>query len=136
MFHVLAWVVLGAYLTAVVGLGLGFRRRAARRREFFLAARSMPTWAVAISILATSLSAATFVGVPELAYTGDLTYLSANLGVRLDLPAFRDATGGRISTWLATGSLLGCFHYRVLDTCAQVVGGALRSAGHWGPALG
>lgn len=80
MFHVLDWVVLGSYLAAVVGLGLGFRRRAARRREFFLAGRSMPTWAVAISILATAQSAATFVGGPEQAYSGDLTYLSANLG--------------------------------------------------------
>ena len=80
MFHVLDWVVLGAYLAMVVALGMHFRRRAARRLEFFLAARSMPVWAVAISVLATSQSAATFIGGPEQAYTGDLTYLSANLG--------------------------------------------------------
>ena len=80
MFHVLDWVVLGAYLAIVVALGMHFRRRAARRLEFFLAARSMPVWAVAISVLATSQSAATFIGGPEQSYAGDLTYLSANLG--------------------------------------------------------
>ena len=64
MFHVLDWVVLGAYLAMVVALGMHFRRRAARRLEFFLAARSMPVWAVAISVLATSQSAATFIGGP------------------------------------------------------------------------
>jgi len=79
-FHVLDWAVVCAYLAIVVVLGLRFRRRAARRREFFLAARSMPVWAVAISVLATAQSAATFVGGPEQAYRGDLTYLSANLG--------------------------------------------------------
>ena len=51
-FHVLDWAVVCAYLAIVVVLGLRFRRRAARRREFFLAARSMPVWAVAISVLA------------------------------------------------------------------------------------
>ena len=80
MFHILDWMVLGAYLAVVVGLGLRFRRRAVKRREFFLAGRSMPVWAVAISILATAQSAATFVGGPEQSYRGDLTYLSANLG--------------------------------------------------------
>jgi SSS family transporter len=79
-FHLLDWAVVCAYLAIVVVLGLRFRRRAARRREFFLAARSMPVWAVAISVLATAQSAATFVGGPEQAYRGDLTYLSANLG--------------------------------------------------------
>ncbi len=80
MLEILDWVVLGTYLAIVVGLGMHFRRRAARRLEFFLAARSMPVWAVAISVLATAQSAATFVGGPEQSYRGDLTYLSANLG--------------------------------------------------------
>jgi SSS family transporter len=79
-FHWLDWAVLSAYMGIVVFLGMRFRRRAARRREFFLAARSMPVWAVAISVLATAQSAATFVGGPEQSYRGDLTYLAANLG--------------------------------------------------------
>ena len=58
--------------------------RASRRkqdaREYFLAERSIPTWAVAISIVATSLSAATFVGVPDSAYAGDITYLTFTFG--------------------------------------------------------
>ncbi|MBM3329310.1 MAG: sodium:solute symporter [Calditrichaeota bacterium] len=40
----------------------------------------MPSWAAAVSLLATALSAATFIGGPQQAYRGDLTYLSANLG--------------------------------------------------------
>jgi solute:Na+ symporter, SSS family len=41
----------------------------------------MPSWAVAVSIVATSLSAATFIGAPELSYSGDLTYLATNIGM-------------------------------------------------------
>ena len=37
-------------------------------------------WAAAISFLATSLSAATFIGGPQQAYRSDLTYLSSNIG--------------------------------------------------------
>jgi SSS family transporter len=40
----------------------------------------MPVWAVALSVVATAISAATFIGAPYQAYAGDLTYLSATLG--------------------------------------------------------
>ena len=40
----------------------------------------MPTWAVAISLVATMLSAVTFVGVPDEAFRRDLSYLILNLG--------------------------------------------------------
>ena len=109
MFHVMDWVVLGSYLAAVVGLGLGFRRRAARRREFFLAGRSMPTWAVAISIMATSLSAATFVGGPQQSYAGDLTYLSANLG-------------GLFAVLIVAGFFLPAFYKRDVVSIYELLG--------------
>jgi SSS family transporter len=40
----------------------------------------MPAWAVALSVVATAISAATFVGAPAQSYSGNLTYLSATLG--------------------------------------------------------
>ncbi len=43
--------------------------------DYFRAGGKMPVWAVSISFLATSLSAATFIGGPQQAYSGDLTYL-------------------------------------------------------------
>lgn len=75
------WGVLGAYglLLLVSGLFIN-RRRQHDTGDYFLAKRSMPSWAVAISVLATAQSAATFVGVPESAYYGNLTYLSGTIG--------------------------------------------------------
>ncbi len=64
-FHALDWLVLGGYLVIVLALGLAFARKQPRGDEFFLARRGMPMWAVAISVLATSQSAATFVGGPQ-----------------------------------------------------------------------
>lgn len=75
------WAVLAAYFFLLIGTGAYFAARARRTTsDYFLGGRSMPVWAVAISMLATAQSAATFVGVPEAAYNGNLTYLSTNLG--------------------------------------------------------
>lgn len=76
--------LLGAYLVLLVATGVHFARREQKDTEdYFLGGRRMPVWAVAVSVLATSMSAASFVGVPEAAYNGDLTYLSTNIGMVL-----------------------------------------------------
>lgn len=78
------WLVLAAYFMLLVGSGAFFAWRAKRKRlsseGYFVGDHSMPVWAVAISILATAQSAATFTGVPEQAFTGSIVYLSTNLG--------------------------------------------------------
>lgn len=79
------WLVIGLYFALLAGSGAFFAWRARVRamrsaNEYFTGGHAMPVWAVAISILATAQSAATFTGVPELAYTGNLGYLSTNIG--------------------------------------------------------
>lgn len=74
-------LVLLGYCALLVVTGVVFSRREAKSTgEYFLANRRMPMWAVAVSIIATSLSAATFIGAPEQSYRGDMSYLSANIG--------------------------------------------------------
>lgn len=74
------WTVLAGYLGLLVVTGFVFTRRQQTTDDYFLAGRRMPAWAVAASILATALSAATFIGGPQFAYDANLTYLAANLG--------------------------------------------------------
>lgn len=81
-FAPLDWAVLGGYCLVLLGSGVILSRREQRTTEdYFLGGRRMPAWAVAVSILATGLSAATFVGAPESSYKGNLTYLSTNIGM-------------------------------------------------------
>ncbi|MBX3382303.1 MAG: hypothetical protein KF864_02220 [Phycisphaeraceae bacterium] len=80
-FSLADWFALAVYGLVLVGTGWWFNQRAQKGRvDYFLAGRRMPVWAVAISILATAQSVATFIGVPQAAYLGDLTYLSSNIG--------------------------------------------------------
>jgi len=86
MFSVLDWSVFTAYflILAIASILLS-RKKILTSREYFVGSNAMPTFAVAISVLATSQSAATFLGAPEYSYKLDLTligfYFSALLGV-------------------------------------------------------
>ena len=48
-------------------------------REYFVSANSMPMLGVAVSVLATSQSAATFLGAPEYSYRSDFTFIGFQL---------------------------------------------------------
>ena len=73
----LDWAVIAAYVSVLVVTGVLFNRKGASDTgEYFLGGRRMPVWAVAISVVATALSAATFVGGPQQAFAGNLTYLA------------------------------------------------------------
>ncbi|MBC3765650.1 sodium:solute symporter family transporter [Neptunicella marina] len=77
----LDWAVFVAYGLLIVLTGWFFnRQRAANSQDYFLGGNQMPTWIVAISVLATSQSAATFIGGPDQGYQGDLSYLATNIG--------------------------------------------------------
>lgn len=83
-FGPIDWVILAAYMATMLLIGLAAAWRESRHKsdteEFFLGGRSMPTWALAISIVGTSLSAATFIGAPDFSYNGNLTYLILYVG--------------------------------------------------------
>jgi Na+/proline symporter len=81
VFGALDWVVVSGYFALMFCIGHLSARRKTDAEGYFLGGRKMPVVAVALSIVATSLSIATFIGVPQFSMNGDLTYLSQNLGV-------------------------------------------------------
>ncbi len=85
-FATVDWIIFASYFgVLIVSSVLLSRGKILNSRDYFVGGNSMPMWAVAISVLATSQSAATFLGGPEYAFRHDLTflgfYLSAFLGV-------------------------------------------------------
>lgn len=85
--HFLAadWAVLIGYLLLTTFLGARLAGRQATLRDFFLGGRKLPWYAVSGSIIATEISAVTFVSVPAIVFAerGDLTYLQLALGAIL-----------------------------------------------------
>jgi SSS family transporter len=78
---VLDWTVIGGYLALLLVSGIWFaRREPSGAREYFIANRRMPAWAVSFSVIASALSVATFIGVPESVFKGNMTFLSTTIG--------------------------------------------------------
>jgi len=80
------WLIFLTYFSILALSSWWFSRsKINSSREYFTASNTMPTLAVAISILATSQSAATFLGVPEFSYAHNFTligfYFSSLLAV-------------------------------------------------------
>ena len=90
------YAVLLAVLAVLLAIGGAFTRQQRDTVDFFLARRSVPWWAAALSFLATEISAVTIISVPATAYSENWKYFQffvgsslAKLGVAfLFIPAF------------------------------------------------
>lgn len=72
--------VLAAALLIMVGVGWRFRARQTSTEEFFMGGRTLPWWAVALSFVATEVSAATLIAVPATVYRENCQYLQFFIG--------------------------------------------------------
>ena len=84
-FTLLDVLVLVAYLVGTTALGLWLGRRQRDAKDYFVADRAIPWWAVMFSIVASETSALTFISMPGLAYgtkagVGDLGFLQVAAG--------------------------------------------------------
>ena len=98
-------IVLLVYVAGVVAFGCWFVRRSRSAEQFMAAARSLPGWAVGMSIFGTYLSSNTFLGVPGVAYAGNWNRfvfslslpIAAVIAVKVFVPFFRRS--GQISAY-------------------------------------
>ncbi len=74
-------IILAVYLLGVVGFGCWFVRRSGTTDEFMAAGRSLPGWAVGLSIFGTFLSSNTFIGVPGKAVSGNWNFFVFSLSI-------------------------------------------------------
>jgi SSS family transporter len=75
-FSTLDWTIFSAYFLILAFSSYWLsRKKVATSREYFLGGNTMPIIAVAISVVATSQSAATFLGGPDYAFRKDLTFI-------------------------------------------------------------
>lgn len=82
LFTLFDWCVVFGYMALTTILGHRLRGQQATIKDFFLGGKSLPWMAVTGSIIATEISALTFIGVPGTVYAlkGDWTYLQWGIG--------------------------------------------------------
>ena len=79
-FSVGDWWVIGLYLAGIIGLGMWFGRDQLTTRDYFLGSKNVSWWAIGLSIVAAETSAMTIIGVPAMAYGGDIAFLQMIIG--------------------------------------------------------
>ena len=72
--------MIAAYLAGITLFGLHFRKRQRTLRDYFLADRAIPWWAISISIVAAETSTLTVISIPGLAYDTNFGFLQVVLG--------------------------------------------------------
>jgi SSS family solute:Na+ symporter len=72
--------IIALYLAGITLFGLHFRKKQRTLRDYFLAGREIPWWAIALSIVAAETSTLTIISIPGLAYDTNLTFLQVVMG--------------------------------------------------------
>jgi SSS family transporter len=74
--------VVALYLVGITLFGLRFRDKGKDRslRNYFLAGRTIPWWAIALSIVSAETSTLTIISIPGVAFAGDFGFLQVVIG--------------------------------------------------------
>jgi SSS family solute:Na+ symporter len=78
-------LVMGLFFLAFVGIGVAVARKNRSAEAYFLAGRRLPGWLVGCSVMATIVSAMTFLALPAVSYADNWRYIPWNLGYLLAL---------------------------------------------------
>jgi Na+/proline symporter len=151
-FMTLAWpdlLVLGTYFAAILVVGFWSGRTERDTHDYFLGGKRQPWLIVGLSIVATEVSALTFINVPADSFLGDWNYLQMYAGaflgrvviVLLLLPAFYGGAvttvyeylGQRFGSWTRTTASLMFVASRIVGSGIRLLAASLAIATvfHW-----
>jgi len=82
-FGALNWAIVIAYLLGNLGLGYALSKRIESVKDYELGTRMAPWWAIGISVIATYVSALSFLGGPAWAYGDGMAALAIHLNYPL-----------------------------------------------------
>ena len=82
-FTALDFIVLISYLVGTTVLGVWLGRGQKDAKDYFVAGKTIPWWAILFSVVATETSALTFISIPGLAYVTNLGFLQLATGYLL-----------------------------------------------------
>ena len=121
--HLLDWLIIGGYLCYILYDGVRRSKDANAIEGYFLASRSLPWWAVGLSVMATQMSAITLVGTTGQGYSDGVRFVQFYFGLPAAMiilsmtlvPFFSSGAGlhGLRVPWSNVSMLEhGCWHLR------------------------
>jgi SSS family transporter len=138
------WGILAVYFAAIVFVGLWFGRGQRSTHDYFLGGKRQHWLIVGLSIIATEVSALTFVTVPADSFRGDWNYLQMYAGafigrvliVLLLLPAFYGGAvttvyeylGRRFGPWTRSTASVMFFASRIIGSGLRLLAASLAIA--------
>jgi Na+/proline symporter len=79
--HWIDWLIVAVYLVWIILDGIRLSKRTEEVEGYFLASRSLPWWAVGLSVMATQLSAITLVGTTGQGYADGMRFVQFYFGL-------------------------------------------------------
>lgn len=79
----LNWVIIVIYLLLNLFLGFYLSKKVTTAKDFYIGRKTTPWWAIGISVLATYVSAMTFLGAPAWSYGSGLSVIAIHLNYPL-----------------------------------------------------
>lgn len=80
MLSGLDFAVIAIYFILIISFGIKAGGKLKNEKDYFLGGKDMPWWAICFSIVATETSTLTVIGVPAIAYGGNITFFQITLG--------------------------------------------------------
>src|SRR5436190_6657268 len=74
------WLVIAVYLVGIILFGLWIGKDQKNTRDYFLGSKNIPWWGIGLSIVAAETSALTIIGVPGMAYAGNIGFIQMIAG--------------------------------------------------------
>lgn len=82
-FGALNWTILIGYLVINLGIGFFLSKKITTAEDFHTGAKDIPWWAIGISVVATYVSALSFLGGPAWAYSSGMSVMAIHLNYPL-----------------------------------------------------
>lgn len=79
-FNAADWLIIFIYLAGIIALGVWFGKDQRNTRDYFLGSKNIPWWGIGVSIVAAETSALTIIGVPAIAYGGNIMFIQMIVG--------------------------------------------------------
>ena len=107
MLSIVDWIVIIVYASFVICEGFYLGKKSKSQEDYFIGGREFKWWAIGLSVIATQVSAVTFIGAPGWAYQGGLSAII----LTLNIPVVMWFISGVIAPFFYNSGVISVYEY-------------------------